>query len=205
MAQRASARNLSISIHALREEGDVESHFRGQQVPVFLSTPPARRATTRLGYTGDTLSISIHAPREEGDCLWWPLLQPARNFYPRPPRGGRLVDLKEQQEGEQYFYPRPPRGGRPAALVHFAALAVISIHAPREEGDHANCQASGRIYKFLSTPPARRATAFHKLLRALAAVFLSTPPARRATWCLFRFSNRGLHFYPRPPRGGRHR
>ena len=47
MAQRASARNLSISIHALREEGDVESHFRGQQVPVFLSTPSARRATTR--------------------------------------------------------------------------------------------------------------------------------------------------------------
>ena len=58
---------ICISIHALREEGDVHtvdpiSHFRR-----FLSTPSARRAT----FFGSNLF-----------CFCF-------NFYPRPPRGGR--------------------------------------------------------------------------------------------------------------------
>ena len=55
--------------------------------------------------------ISIHALREEGDygsrgtaCL-------RGNFYPRPPRGGRLGSLPPGSRFT-YFYPRPPRGGR---------------------------------------------------------------------------------------------
>ncbi len=40
---------LRISIHALREEGDVQ-HMRMTPVPlVFQSTPSARRATTCVG------------------------------------------------------------------------------------------------------------------------------------------------------------
>ena len=61
---------LSISIHALREEGD---NGRADVVPIrklFLSTPSARRATQRH-------------PRH--------LYRP-RYFYPRPPRGGRHGD-----------------------------------------------------------------------------------------------------------------
>ena len=78
-----------ISIHALREEGDLAGHFRGFKVPVFLSTPSARRATPAFlkypvspqflstpsarratllvvdGLGGQ--GISIHALREEGD------------------------------------------------------------------------------------------------------------------------------------------
>ena len=34
--------------------------------------------------------ISIHALREEGDLLASAALSTASNFYPRPPRGGRL-------------------------------------------------------------------------------------------------------------------
>ena len=79
---------------------------------------------------------------------------------------------------------------------------------------------------FLSTPSARRATVGDFVLFALVLSFLSTPSARRATWhrpepackriisihalreegdkrssagSLYTF----LHFYPRPPRGGR--
>ena len=35
--------------------------------------------------------------------------------------------------------------------------------------------------------------------------FLSTPSARRATWVHFDVRNKKYNFYPRPPRGGRHK
>ena len=59
---------------------------------LFLSTPSARRATLLAGGSRVTLDISIHALREEGD--WGPWAPPGwwrMNFYPRPPRGVRLV------------------------------------------------------------------------------------------------------------------
>ncbi len=56
---------------------------------IFLSTPSARRATSRQRRGECLRHISIHALREEGDakfvcseCAW-------TDFYPRPPRGGR--------------------------------------------------------------------------------------------------------------------
>ena len=58
----------SISIHALREEGDVHHALLRVVAALFLSTPSARRATK--------------SPRSE--------LPRGDNFYPRPPRGGRL-------------------------------------------------------------------------------------------------------------------
>ena len=57
----------------------------------FLSTPSARRATLTLcNLILMAAAISIHALREEGDVHV--LVAPAllRDFYPRPPRGGRL-------------------------------------------------------------------------------------------------------------------
>ena len=100
----------------------------------------------------------------------------------------------------------------------------ISIHALREEGDgYLSCRLCG-AETFLSTPSARRATRCRRL-DGLYAEFLSTPSARRATRqptsqpSRTRFlstpsarratsgpqggSNDDLHFYPRPPRGGR--
>ena len=100
-----------ISIHALREEGD----------------PRARD-------TSSSLTISIHALREEGDLVIQPFGQTLEDFYPRPPRGGRLSTpankgfsktisihaLREEGDmrsakrffASRNFYPRPPRGGR---------------------------------------------------------------------------------------------
>ena len=84
----------NISIHALREEGDLWQVPSEQYPAEFLSTPSARRATRCLIQTGQTCD----------------------NFYPRPPRGGRqLLELLEAQYNN--FYPRPPRGGRPARTV----------------------------------------------------------------------------------------
>ena len=81
-----------ISIHALREEGDRDADDRRAAVVGFLSTPSARRATCRPA------CIELF-------CSY---------FYPRPPRGGRLV-----------YWVVPP------------IVGYISIHALREEGDHA--------------------------------------------------------------------
>ena len=66
-----------------------------------------------LSFASSNVSfISIHALREEGDGAAPHGEQSGRNFYPRPPRGGR-------------------RSCRPT----IKASGRISIHALREEGD----------------------------------------------------------------------
>ena len=145
----------------------------------FLSTPSARRATSRWRRSWWHQQISIHALREEGDRSSQRACRSRFDFYPRPPRGGRLVvQVKLQlfmqisihalrEEGDQ---------GVRGSCVNF----IISIHALREEGDVGFLHLDHRFGKFLSTPSARRAT-FMVLL----------PPDVR------------FDFYPRPPRGGR--
>ena len=56
-----------ISIHALREEGDLMMLFSSVNAILFLSTPSARRATINFQLPRIPRSISIHALREEGD------------------------------------------------------------------------------------------------------------------------------------------
>ena len=148
----------SISIHALREEGDFGIRPERQRVNLFLSTPSARRTTTssKNKRTND------------------------KNFYPRPPRGGRPSCLPGsdpakrisihalREEGDcsgscsgickSDFYPRPPRGGRPVEAL---------LHIVRQQ--------------FLSTPSARRATLSPFAAPEIIRQFLSTPSARRAT------------------------
>ena len=80
---------LSISIHALREEGDITNPLDGVSSCTFLSTPSARRATICDRGCFPPPEISIHALREEGDWLRSMASTPTLHFYPRPPRGGR--------------------------------------------------------------------------------------------------------------------
>ena len=56
-----------ISIHALREEGDVSPRGVSSGCGKFLSTPSARRATQAYSSLPCLTPISIHALREEGD------------------------------------------------------------------------------------------------------------------------------------------
>ena len=101
-----------------------------------------------------------------------------------------------------YFYPRPPRGGR---LVIDGGAAVrnrISIHALREEGDTLATHQDQTL--FISIHALREeGDAQTKLDIAKQAQFLSTPSARRATKGAQLLRARRLYFYPRPPRGGR--
>ena len=83
-----------------------------------------------------TANISIHALREEGDTTSQRGETASLNFYPRPPRGGRLL---------------------PSGWTR-SRRKSISIHALREEGDRTFFTRLTTRVKFLSTPSARRAT-----------------------------------------------
>ena len=195
---RADRREVGagISIHALREEGDRSPTTPPTTENKFLSTPSARRATPEWCADGPSCA----------------------DFYPRPPRGGRLHKSKSAKRVRD-FYPRPPRGGRRAAcslsvrLILFLSTpsarratclvfldrrcSIISIHALREEGDDHLDAAYEPLNQFLSTPSARRATrSGDKSVKSLS-VFLSTPSARRATVVVFQHA--GFHQFLSTP------
>ena len=85
---------------------------------IFLSTPSARRAT----------------------CGAWATSSTWEDFYPRPPRGGRLP-ARTSTPGYLLFLSTP--SARRATQPHPAVLADvgISIHALREEGDPRRCRS----------------------------------------------------------------
>ena len=124
----------AISIHALREEGDVMEMQPAFWQLLFLSTPSARRATEVCGADRRICEISIHALREEGDRTRSTATSPRSYFYPRPPRGGRPATTPSSTSPGN-FYPRPPRGGRQRKTLPNGGFQYISIHALREEGD----------------------------------------------------------------------
>ena len=74
------------------------------------------------------------------------------NFYPRPPRGGRLGGAKASYHCKD-FYPRPPRGGRQDGDEDTGVGPQISIHALREEGDDVIVKRYIRITDFYPRPP----------------------------------------------------
>ena len=146
-----------ISIHALREEGDLSAiscaqsalYFyprppRGgrpdlqilQRFPgKFLSTPSARRATIRRATTPPPCPFLSTPSARRATARSIGFISSGCDFYPRPPRGGRR-------------------------------LSKSRIHV---------------LHEFLSTPSARRATVTPGFKPAAQIKFLSTPSARRAT------------------------
>ena len=190
-----------ISIHALREEGDPEvssipCHINnfyprpprgGRRDPEaaayyakkFLSTPSARRAT--CFWTSSTTSskfLSTPSARRATRSAHRSVCR-RRNFYPRPPRGGRRGCAGTGRPSAD-FYPRPPRGGRLLAGIFFFEPTLISIHALREEGDSGWRPRPPWRCNFYPRPP--RGGRLKELHRKLEEEqFLSTPSVRRAT------------------------
>ena len=147
------------------------------------------------------------------------------DFYPRPPRGGRLRfglcaalpvhisihALREEGDPQlergklpvtNYFYPRPPRGGRRSACRRKLRCCPISIHALREEGDCRHARDHAVQLNFYPRPPRGGRQYLYRSYHTLGG-FLSTPSARRATPTATTSLNSRKNFYPRPPRGGR--
>ena len=131
-------------------------------------------------YKDDYQFISIHALREEGDrrCSGKSVL--SRDFYPRPPRGGRPVNPCHQITPCEHFYPRPPRGGRRKSLTLLFIMHYFYPRPPRG-GRLPQLCLFVNSFLFLSTPSARRATQDRTKNQSNQSRFLSTPSARRAT------------------------
>ena len=214
----------SISIHALREEGDHIIQHSAKRAGEFLSTPSARRATLVL------------PPAAIGVVY----------FYPRPPREGRPLKLWSDEAAELFLSTPSARRATDGGHVD-VGRAVISIHALREEGDfvksgydlkvieisiHALREEGDLLYSTLSivSPisihalreegdrftrrwtsistnfyprPPRGGRRYRNQLWKMMNLFLSTPSARRATMRLLVSFFGARNFYPRPPRGGR--
>ena len=150
------AQRHQISIHALREEGDADPRPRWTDHSYFYPRPPRGGRHPHKVLMAYNMGISIHALREEGDVCGWigdflfyisihalreeGDMELSRNqfnkkdFYPRPPRGGRH-NRRNNLHRHTDFYPRPPRGGRPLLDGVTNLTITISIHALREEGD----------------------------------------------------------------------
>ena len=192
---------------------------------IFLSTPSARRATAASPRTTSPRSYFYPRPLRGGRRRRWSGRAPWSDFYPRPLRGGRPSGPGGPFRNSRISIHALCEEGDPVDSVELAGKE-ISIHALCEEGDRQGqsaeldrsdfyprplrggrqswSAASEAIFKFLSTPSARRAT--ERLLRASQALaisihalceegdrqplgykrgadgFLSTPSARRATY-----------------------
>ena len=173
-------KSFTISIHALREEGDKKVNIFLKVFENFYPRPPrgGRPLPGRaygliynisihaLREEGDSIrphgqrvdAISIHALREEGDLRM--LLNSAliSLFLSTPSARRATIPHRKGPLGNNDFYPRPPRGGRLDQQAEIDSYLEISIHALREEGDSRGQQARGVTKVFLSTPSARRAT-----------------------------------------------
>ena len=84
----------SISIHALREEGDaLQAHVSKAQCN-FYPRPP-RGGRQKLLYFTDTYYLFLSTPSARRATPHRdPWRRAGSNFYPRPPRGGRLCSRK---------------------------------------------------------------------------------------------------------------
>ena len=148
------------------------------------------------------IKISIHALRGEGDHSFQIRPYARKDFYPRPPWGGRpsgwtalsarcciflstpsvgraTLTGGTKNENIRYFYPRPPWGGR-----HFLPHHI------------------GRCKKFLSTPSVGRATRCAGREWPTGRISIHALRGEGDT-CTPTQPPRASNFYPRPPWGGR--
>ena len=123
--------------------------------------------------------ISIHALREEGDRRRERRTTRSRDFYPRPPRGGRPAGGPGSFHGRQISIHALREEGD-AAVNDLLQRHNISIHALREEGDPFRHRSERVKEDFYPRPP-RGGRHQTTLTAEMYRKFLSTPSARRAT------------------------
>ena len=100
-----------------------------------------------------TPEISIHALREEGDAHSPNPSGCARNFYPRPPRGGRLRDDGDDQRDDGFLSTPSARRATIEMRANCGREEAISIHALREEGDCDKLTQLADESNFYPRPP----------------------------------------------------
>ena len=144
----------AISIHALREEGDLTPFMVQPHFAQFLSTPSARRATglVTLIFCLMTLFLSTPSARRATPGIPRSALTGTTFLSTPSARRATYLDITWQDDG------------------------LISIHALREEGDPGIPRSALTGTTFLSTPSARRATASIRAHFLLVHYFYPRPP-----------------------------
>ena len=170
-----------ISIHAPREGSDAGGFLFLVLLIRFLSTLPARGATTSAIFDKRKERISIHAPREGSDNADATKLGRGLYFYPRSPRGERHR-IKAVRDFGCVFLSTLPARGATQQLEASHWTGGISIHAPRE-GSDVVLDGHRLVHQGDFYPRSPRGERRGKL---------TGPPSRPAD------------FYPRSPRGERH-
>ena len=191
-----------ISIHALREESDVQAVDVAVQLVEFQSTPSARRATFfRAGHHVEIIYFNPRPPRGERPCPQSTRPIPAlfqstpsarrataaflfrtrrvSYFNPRPPRGER-PSFSVFRKNLTDFNPRPPRGERQPLLYHGAGEHNFNPRPPRGERPLPAVPTVWQVTYFNPRPP-RGERRLDRFRRCRAVKFQSTPSARRAT------------------------
>ena len=145
-------KHMIISIHALREEGDLEAARNGPCLENFYPRPPRGGRPFRFALLYDDITISIHALREEGD---------ARDLAGDNTNTISIHALRE--EGDPFVTGRSTvlmlflstPSARRATEHHFDFLPgnLISIHALLEEGDFSNATNNPGQTDFYPRPP----------------------------------------------------
>ena len=145
----------------------------------FLSTSPLRGTTHAKPHNGGQRRISIHVPLAGDDKATSWRLTPARNFYPRPPCGGRPAG-QQIDFCRMLFLSTSPLRGTTGNLANGRQQIIISIHVPLAGDDALSLMPLASPDIFLSTSPLRGTTFSSTALRAWT-VFLSTSPLRGTT------------------------
>ena len=191
----------------------------------FLSTPSARRATFCRSFFSSSSTTFLSTPSARRATR---LSTASRSwtayFYPRPPRGGRLLITRQRrcsglisihalrEEGDstsrrrkperRHFYPRPPRGGRHVQRGrHYYSVQHFYPRPPR---GGRPCLPILRVFIVVISIHALREEGDLLLRRLPNAERISIHALREEGDMLIRtgFAWR-VNFYPRPPRGGR--
>ena len=192
----------TISIHALREEGDPAAGRGSPTLLHFNPRPPRGGRPTRRAKKESQMFISIHALREEGDTARKTKSINLSQFQSTPSARRATIFSRPKRSQLSNFNPRPPRGGRPAAGFKVTAGAGISIHALREEGDLLHpCRYTVPPY-FNPRPPrgGRRLVLGRQRHGKLISIHALREEGDHFNQIpSIQISN----FNPRPPRGGR--
>ena len=147
---------------------------------IFLSTSPAWGTTMAPCHLLTSIALFLStSPAWGTTCTWPPGAWPLRNFYPRP-----------------------PRGGRPKASAARSGCHCISIHVPRVGDDpRPSRKRRGRAYISIHVPRVGDDRAMGRY-QCPDRHFYPRPPRGGRLWTTAHTRKR-LNFYPRPPRGGR--
>ena len=171
----------AISIHALREEGDVALYV-DQSLLSEISIHALREEGDRVFLLCQQLcEISIHALREEGDFWALSTSSPRSVFLSTPSARRATVTTLNYPRIIRKFLSTPSARRATRGTLHAVDGHQISIHALREEGDYSYAISHTGADKISIHALREEGDISQSHLHYGQILFLSTPSARRAT------------------------